>query len=373
MRPRRLFFLLDSLQQGGSQRNVAMLLRHMDRARYDPEVWVLHGGGETLAEIEVSARVVNLDRRAARDPVFAVSAARRIARGGADVIQACQPASAIYAALSGVLFRNPAPLVVSGGTTVEPPLYTLKGAFYRLALRGAATSFVANSEAVRASLEQAGAASGRIRVIPNGHEPEAFDGPFDRQAARAAVGVDGFLRLGVYVGRLIDSKRVRDLLDALALLGKDGSVLGVAIVGDGPERPDLEARSIRLGLAERVRFLGMRRDVREILRSADFFLFPSEVEGLANAVIEAALAGLPIVACDVGGVRDVVRDGAEAVLVPPRKPDAFAVAIRRLMADRACAARLGLAAQRHARSTYDVRAVLSRFYEVWDRAAEEGR
>jgi glycosyltransferase involved in cell wall biosynthesis len=122
-----------------------------------------------------------------------------------------------------------------------------------------------------------------------------------------------------------------------------------------------------------VEFAGQRSDVADLLRAADVFVFPSETEGLPNALIEACLAGLPVVACDVPGVADVVKSGETAILVPPRCPADLAAAVRRLLSSPAEARRLAATARRHAQQSYSIEQSLLALYDVYDRLLGRGR
>jgi glycosyltransferase involved in cell wall biosynthesis len=113
--------------------------------------------------------------------------------------------------------------------------------------------------------------------------------------------------------------------------------------------------------------------VSNLLQAADVFVFPSETEGLPNSLIEASLAGLPIAACRVSGVVDVVSDGESALLVPSRNPVELAAAVRMLLADKALARRLGAAAQRSAASRYGIEQSLCGLYDVYERLLDVHR
>jgi glycosyltransferase involved in cell wall biosynthesis len=179
-------------------------------------------------------------------------------------------------------------------------------------------------------------------VIPLGIELDRFDG------ARPALPPDG-PRVG-NVARLAPQKDHRTLIEAARLVPEAEFV----IVGDGELREELERAAEGL----RVRFLGARDDVPELLASFDVFAFPSRFEGLCLAVIEAQAAGVPVVATPVGGIRETVVDGETGLLVPPGDPAALAAGIRRLLEDRPAAKAMAAEAKRRVRERYSVERIV---------------
>jgi glycosyltransferase involved in cell wall biosynthesis len=146
------------------------------------------------------------------------------------------------------------------------------------------------------------------------------------------------------LGRLHPNKGFKLLLEALA----QTRAIELWIAGDGPLRPTLEARAAELGLGGRVRLLGWRDDVPELLARADLLVCPSLHEPLGNVVIEAWSAALPVVATASRGPRELIADGETGVLVPlPDQPGggpaALARAIERVLGDPALRARLSRA------------------------------
>jgi glycosyltransferase involved in cell wall biosynthesis len=117
------------------------------------------------------------------------------------------------------------------------------------------------------------------------------------------------------------------------------------LVGDGPERSALESRALQLGIGPHIEFLGLRRDISQILSRFDVFVLPSLREGLPNAVLEAMAWGLPVVATRVGGVPEVVTASETGLLVAPGAPDELAQAMITLGTDATRRARYGHAAQ----------------------------
>jgi glycosyltransferase involved in cell wall biosynthesis len=147
----------------------------------------------------------------------------------------------------------------------------------------------------------------------------------------------------------VDQKRHDVLLRAWADLPPQCVLL---VAGDGPNRQALAALHGTLGLRDRVRLLGNRSDVPLLLAAADVCTLASDWEGLPIFVLEALAAGRPVVATDVDGLREVLRDGGGA-LVPPRDPGALAQALRRLLTDDAARVAAGAAALETVRRRYD--------------------
>jgi len=178
----------------------------------------------------------------------------------------------------------------------------------------------------------------RVDVVPN-PAPELPEHP-TRDEARATLGIDGFA-LGV-AGRLTAQKALGDTLEALARVPD----VALLVLGDGPERAKLERRAGELGLADRVRFLGAgtRDDVIALFRAVDAALLTSAWENLPHTLLEALATGTPVIATAVGGIPEVVRDGENGLLVPPRDIAAIASAIDRLVHDDALRASLAAAA-----------------------------
>ena len=205
----------------------------------------------------------------------------------------------------------------------------------------------------------------RVHVIPPGVNPSLFDGPFE----------DPFAGVGrprvLFVGRLAPQKGVRNLVAAAGLL-EDMSAQ-VLLVEDGPERPALEREAERIGLGDRLHFLGFVAHDRlpAVLAHADLLVLPSLYEELGTVLLEAMQAGLPIVASKTGGIPDVIEDGVNGLLVPPGNPEALAHAIDRLLADRDLAYRLSEGARERGKD-YDWEVLAERVLAVY-RGVTAGR
>ncbi len=209
------------------------------------------------------------------------------------------------------------------------------------------------SEATRQfSIEREGLPPAKIVTLRNGIDVGRFDRAVpDRQATRAAVRAAlGYAPSDLVVcmtGRLHEQKGHTYLLQAAERLKERYPHLRLLIVGDGPQRAALESESQARGLGGVVAFLGMRRDVPELLAASDIFAFPSLYEGLPNAVLEAMAMWCPVVASTADGTVEIIENEINGLLVPPADAAALTVALERLLADAALRHSLAEAGRRH--------------------------
>lgn len=192
---------------------------------------------------------------------------------------------------------------------------------------------IAISERVRDSLAQSGLDPAGIRVVRSGIDLAPYTAPFDRAQVRARLGTREGDFLVLQVAALTPEKSQRDLLAAARIVLDARPEALVWIAGEGALRDELERQHQELGLDDRVRLLGFRDDVPDLLRAADLFCVSSYHEGLGTATLDAMAAGLPVVAPRVGGIPEVVEDRVTGLLVPPRDPEALAGAILSLVED----------------------------------------
>jgi glycosyltransferase involved in cell wall biosynthesis len=186
----------------------------------------------------------------------------------------------------------------------------------------------------------------RVHIVHCGIEPAEF-------APRTHEGPGTRL---LFTGRLAPVKGLPLLLEAFARLQARHPTLTLAIAGDGPERPALEAQAQRLGIAPRVEFLGYRSSdhVRALLQESDVFVLPSFAEGVPVVLMEAMASGVPVVATRVAGVSELVEDGVSGFVVPPGDADALERAISTLLEDARLRARFGAAGRATVEREFDV-------------------
>jgi len=190
----------------------------------------------------------------------------------------------------------------------------------------------------------------RVRVLHLGTDPDHFRPGVDTTALRERTAIpNGARQWLVTVARIEDYKGFDTVIQALPAILERTPDVGYIIAGHGPDRPRLEKLAHKVGVAERVRFVGSvpDRDLPALYNLASLYVGASrrggriDVEGFGISLVEASACGLPIVAANSGGIPDAVRDGETGLLVPPEEPAAFAEAISRLLSDGAAAKRMG--------------------------------
>jgi glycosyltransferase involved in cell wall biosynthesis len=201
----------------------------------------------------------------------------------------------------------------------------------------------------------------RMEVIRNAVDAPAFDRP-PNPALRAQLAGDPDRPMVLAVARLDPQKGHRHLLAAAT----DVPGAMFVLAGDGPERPALEALASTLGVADRVRFLGTRDDVPELLAASDAVVLPSLYEGLPISALEAMAARRPVVATAIGGTDEAVVDGETGLLVPPADPAALAAALRRVLEDAALARRLGAAGRERVEREFSAGRMAARVEDVYE-------
>jgi L-malate glycosyltransferase len=313
---------------GGVERRRLLLARLLDRRRYEQRIVARsckHGVAEALRAEGIE--VIEIGDGRVFEPRVMMRAIRAAREFRPHIVH-------------GAVFEGVAAAVVAGRACgakviVEETSHATNRsraghALFR-GLAGLSHACVAISPAVGDYLvSTTGIARNKVTVIPNGvFSPTESSVP--RAELREAFGLRAASFVVGTVCRLDDDthKRVSDLLRAMFLLNDLGN-LELLIVGDGRQRQEFERLSAELGLEQRVRFAGYCDDVGSAYAVMDLFALASAREGFGLVVAEAMLAGLPVVATNVGGIRDIVDDGKTGILVPPFEPPELARAIRRL-------------------------------------------
>lgn len=264
-----------------------------------------------------------------------------VAERGVDVVNSHASRDRAATRRARLAGRLPAALVMTRRQMpLSLPISVLVNGF-------AADCTVAVSPAVRRALIRRGAPPWRVRVVPNGIDPARVERPVSAEALAAARALVGWRADRPTIGVVARRKDQAILLRALPGLARP---VTLALVGLGPD-PELRALAARAA-PHHVAFVPFQRDVLPFYALFDVAVLPTRGEGLSQALLEAMLLGVPVLASRAGGNPDLVTDGVDGLLVRPRDPAAFAAALEGLLADPARRAALGAAARRTARERF---------------------
>ena len=363
--PTRVLFLAHAFAVGGAEEMVLNLVRHLP-PHYEPAVLCIHEAGPIGLEIQqtgVPFKVLGLKPGLLR-PFDVLRLQDFLYQCQPDIVHTFLLTGSLYGRFAAMMARVP---VVIG---TEVNVYERKRPWHvqaeRWLMRGT-DAVIASAESVREFyIKQINADPAKVEVIYNAVDWSRLETTISREDMRRAmdVPVDGPL-LGI-IARLTEQKGHRVLLDALAQR-PDLSRAHLVIVGDGPLSAALQRQAAGLGIADRVRFLGARRDLGNLLSAIDVFVMPSFWEGLPLAMVLAMGAGLPVVATRVAGIPEVVQDGVNGLLVTPGESGELGAALSRVVNDDTTRVLLGQAARAFVRPRFGVDGYVNAITGLYDR------
>jgi len=360
--PMAVMYVIWSLEIGGAERLVVALAKGLDRRRFAPMVVCLNAAGALATDLRARGIPVIALHKGHGVDLRALWRLMRIMRRlkphvvhthlwGANVW------GRIAARFAGV------PTVV----TTEHSVDTWKPSWYFVIDRWLArwtTGLIAVSHQVQAFYESQGVGRGRWQVVYNGVDLEGFQ-PRKRNGVYRALGINRYEPVVGFLGRLVPAKAPELFVEAVARAAREIPSLKAVIVGEGPLRDRLEAGLKRFHLERRVILTGARQDIPELLAGMDALICSSEREGFSMAVLEAMAAGVPVVATDVGGTRELIESGVSGVLVPAHQAQALGEHLIALLNNPARTAAIREAARRRVTEQFSLHKTLAAHERVY--------
>lgn len=365
-----IVFTIGSLELGGAENQMLMLIQGLVSQQYHCEVAVLDSRGPHRKRLEqLNVCVHDLGYRSEDMLPIRLS---QIVRGvfrlcrlaitrKPDVVQGYLPLTNFMGALAGTVAGTRTVITCRRGLGTHQDRHKLWALFDRITNR-LSTIVTANSEAVRQdTIARDGITPDKITLIANGLDFESLE-----VGARGSGAVRKELEIGeeevsiLSVGNLIPYKGYADLIEAVALLQTTLPQVRFFIAGrDDGIGPSLEEQRRELNIADtKIKFLGERRDVPQLMAAMDLFVMPSHEEGFSNALLEAMAAGLPVIATNVGGNPEALQNGQFGTLVEPRDPVALSGAIAEAATSLKQARKRGRIAAEYVRNKFTVNAMV---------------
>jgi glycosyltransferase involved in cell wall biosynthesis len=362
------------MQVGGTELNAVRTAERLDRRRFAVSVMCIRDSGPLMARYKAAGIPVQTFPMKSLLGLEAMQQAARLIgflrRERIDIVHSHDAYTSVYGTLCARL-AGVRGVIASRRSWYSPHLQGRILRANRFAYRFA-DRVVANSPSVSRLVEtDAGVPASRIVTIPNFLDPQAFEPipPGDRRHMLDELGVpEGAFVVGI-VARLSPVKDHGTLLRAIASVRDRIPALHCVLVGDGPERSAIEALATSLGIADIVHLAGERTQPPNLHGLFDVSVLCSTSEAFPNSVLEAMAASRPVVATDVGGTPDAIRQGTTGLLVPPSDPSRLADALVRLYHEPALRSKLGAAGCAAARSGYSADAVIGQVEALYTRLA----
>jgi L-malate glycosyltransferase len=344
--PPAVFLMTDSFQTGGSERQFVELARALDQKAYQLSLGCLQTKGTLQQDL---GPVEHFDLGGSLYRMQSMRARYRLARFLRRSEIAIAHAFDYYTNLTLIPAAKLARTSVIIGSQRQlgdllPPWQRCA----QLQMFRLADCVICNSQAAARLLIRDGLPVENLRVIGNGLPVAAF-----AETAPGLPRCPGVFRVGMIARMNARSKNHRVLLEVAARLRSNVANFEIVLVGDGPLRGELELQAEALGISDRVRFLGDRRDIPAILASLDATVLPSASESLSNAILESMAAGVPVIANEVGGnVELLARD--RGILLPPDDEEALAAALEKLAVDLVLRGTLGRNGRKFAEKNFTI-------------------
>ncbi len=363
----RVLQVTHDLGVGGLPRVVVTLATSLDPSRYDVSVLCMRGRGALAEDLE-RAGIPIFDLAPPRQPdrLAAWRTLQHLRRLRPDILHTHNSQPFLEAGLAGLLARVPAFIHTDHGREFpDRRRYMLAE---RVMSRFADRVVGVSEQTARDLVHWEKMRPERVIAIENGIDGGPFAHAPDVGEARRSLGLSETVPVIGAVSRFQPEKGIDLLIEALPRVIEAVPGACCVLAGYGDEEALLRGRARELGLEDRVRFLGSRRDIPVILAAMDVFFLPSRREGLPMALLEALAAGRPIVAARVGGIPGVLEEGRTGTLVPPESPSDLADGIIALLADPARRRDYAEAGRRLFQGRFSAEAMTSRYEALYEEA-----
>ncbi len=369
MRKINVLHIVEDLKVGGIERVIATIATNLDKDKYNLFVWCLARGGYTAEELEskgIKVEILGMGYHCSFP--FLLKLCLMMKKARIDILHSHAYTASIIGRLAAILAKIPVIIThVHTNFNRYPKRFIMIERFLSIFT----DKVICCSQSVASSVKDyAKIKPDRIEVIYNGVEKSRFSGDSDTGDLRRELGLSATDCVVGCVASLAFHKGQRYILKAAKIIADSGlrknRIIKFILVGDGPLRKDLERYTLALGIKSEVIFVGLRKDIPEILSIMDMVILPAcSSEGLSIALLEAMAKGKPVIGTNIGSIPEIIVNAEVGILIPTKNPQAIADAIISLSNDRERARKIGLAGQRLYLDNFTSELMLQRIEDLY--------
>ena len=360
-----LVFLITGLAYGGAETQLVNLATRLKERGWDVRVVSMLPPQAFTDELkQAGIPLATLDmRRGVADPRAVFRLVKMLREWQPDIVHSHMIHANLLARIARIFYKIPV-LICTAHNIDEGGRW--REIAYRLTDFLADITTNVSQAAVERYISVGAVPKDKIRFMPNGIDTSKFKpDEMARKRLRNELGLDECF-VWLAVGRFEEAKDYRNMLQAFSKVVAKKSDVILLLVGQGSLMEEAQELADELDLTDKVRFLGLRRDVPDLMNAADAYVLSSAWEGMPMVLLEASACGLPIVATDVGGNSEVVLDGRTGYIVPSRNPEALALAMEKMMAlSPEQRSEMGEAGRAHIEDNYSLDRVVSKWEELY--------
>lgn len=357
--------IVPALEIGGLERVVINLAEKINSKNYNVVICCLEGKGDLRAEAERKGiRVISADKRPGKDFLLPLRLASILKNENARIVHTHNSGPLLYGTLAAKIAQIPVVINTKHGRERR----VKNNLICRLNDRIVTISEDAKKELLKVVKLRID----KVEVIYNGIDERSYSkGKNTISEIKKGLKIAHSDLVVGTIGRLSPEKDHFTLLLAFSELSRASDNVKLIVVGDGLLRRDLEAKCSELGIKDKVKFLGFRDDIAEMLSIFDVFVLSSVTEGISLTLLEAMAAGKTVVATNVGGNPEVVEDGVTGFLVPPQNPEKLAETINNLLKNRGLSQKMGEAGRNHIKENFTLERMVKEYETLYERLLNE--
>jgi len=356
--------LIHQLRTGGAENGIINLVNNIDGDRFESAVCAFVGAGAQTKRVDVhKTKLIELNKtKNGNDFLLPFRLKKQLDLWQPYILHTHAWGTLCEGFLAAKMARVPV-IVHSEHGTIQQQKRNIPVQRF---VWGLCTQILSVSKTHRGKIATTvGFSPEKIKVIPNGVDTRRFSPGRDRDKNKILLGFKPQNKIIGTVGRLVPVKNQQMLIQAFATFVDRCPDAKLILVGDGPLRNELTQLASSLGITHHVHFLGRRSDVPVVLQAMDLFVLPSISEGMSNTILEAMSCGLPVVATNVGGNPEIIRDNATGRLVQSGNVEELATVLTFLFDHPDQLQEMGRSSRKHIEDNYSIQTMINNYERLY--------